>query len=210
MDSQPPIEEGPCEIALPAAMPVMVLTDCALMPGCFLPLYIFEERYRLMLAHALRTCRMFCIGAPLCAQNPGELHPATSAGLIRACVQLGDGTSQLLLYGVQRIRITGWEQLQPFRIATIEPIHTSVINPARITLLRQETIRLLPPPQEDACDTARMIQAAIKGMTNAERLCDIIAYHFIKRPAALRALLSETSLERRYELVIAELASRQH
>ena len=32
------------------------------MPGCFLPLFIFEERYRLMLKHALNTDRMFCVG----------------------------------------------------------------------------------------------------------------------------------------------------
>jgi ATP-dependent Lon protease len=45
--------------------------------------------------------------------------PVITVGLIRASKKREDGTSHVMLYGVQRIRITGWVQETPFRIATI-------------------------------------------------------------------------------------------
>ena len=46
---------------LPGQIPVMVLPNTLLFPNSLLPLYIFEERYREMLAHCLERSRMFCI-----------------------------------------------------------------------------------------------------------------------------------------------------
>ena len=70
---------------LPDKMPVMVLSNCFLLPGCFLPLFIFEERYRLMLKHALETDRVFCVGIrKRSCRDSDEVMPITTAGLIRA------------------------------------------------------------------------------------------------------------------------------
>src|SRR3954468_10593812 len=109
---------------LPAEMPVMVLPDCHLFPGCLLPLYIYESRYRKMLAHALNSNRMFCVGNREGDSEDSPISPSSTAGLVRACVQRTDGTSHLLLLGVPRIRLGEWVQIKPFRIARIEPIET--------------------------------------------------------------------------------------
>ena len=61
-ESKQPETPPKAHFPLPDKMPVMVLSNCFLLPGCFLPLFIFEERYRLMLKHALETDRMFCVG----------------------------------------------------------------------------------------------------------------------------------------------------
>jgi CubicO group peptidase (beta-lactamase class C family) len=45
-------------------------------------------------------------------------------GLIRACVDRGDGTSNLILQGLERVRFTGFEQETPFPIATIDPLES--------------------------------------------------------------------------------------
>ncbi len=47
---------------LPSVVPVMLLQRCNVFPHEFLPLNIFEQRYRTMLSHALEHDRMICVG----------------------------------------------------------------------------------------------------------------------------------------------------
>jgi Lon protease-like protein len=48
-------------VKIPAEVPVMALPNAILFPQALLPLYIFEDRYRQMLADCLKTDRMFLI-----------------------------------------------------------------------------------------------------------------------------------------------------
>src|SRR2546428_1881059 len=117
-------------VTLPAQVPVMPLPGAVLFPHALLPLYIFEPRYREMLEHALHHHRMFCITLikPSCPDwhaLEDFFHLAT-AGLIRACVGRADGTSNLVLQGLQRVRFAAFEQETPFPIATIVPLESEV------------------------------------------------------------------------------------
>lgn len=84
-------------IELPPEVPVMVLPGTQLFPNALLPLFIFEPRYRAMLAHALAGPRMFCVASvkPGVLEPSGDddLHPVAGVGLVRACVGKEDGTS---------------------------------------------------------------------------------------------------------------------
>jgi Lon protease-like protein len=209
MESESKQPESPpkAHFPLPDKMPVMVLSNCFLLPGCFLPLFIFEERYRLMLKHALETNRMFCVGIRKRASGDSdEVLPVTTAGLIRACVKNEDGTSQLMLHGVQRIRFKEWTQEEPFRIARVEPIITVPCPSDRLAALQQQAVKLLPPAPEDSCDAVKIVREAIKCVSDPELVCDILAYHFVKRACTMKSLLAEPCLETRYGLLIAELA----
>jgi Lon protease-like protein len=48
-------------VDLPDEVPVMPLPGAVLFPHALLPLYIFEDRYRDMLEHALQRDRMFSV-----------------------------------------------------------------------------------------------------------------------------------------------------
>ena len=113
-------------IAVPKQLPVMPLPGAVLFPNALLPLYIFEPRYRKMLEHALQDHRMFCVALikPSCPdwQAPEDFFHLATAGLIRACVGRGDGTSNLILQGLQRVRFTSFEQETPFPIASIDAV----------------------------------------------------------------------------------------
>ncbi|MFZ4764606.1 MAG: LON peptidase substrate-binding domain-containing protein [Roseimicrobium sp.] len=187
--------------ALPAEMPVMVLTDCILFPGCLLPLYIYEERYREMLAHALDSHRMFCIGNRDGDVDAGLISPHSTAGLVRACVQQADGTSHLLLLGVQRIRLVRWLQMKPFRIAAIEPVSTVAGDRETLLRLRAELIKLFRLSGPEGAELRKVLEAS----DDAEMICDVVSYHFTRCPKLQQTLLAEPSLIRRYEIVIEAL-----
>lgn len=191
---------------LPHTLPVIVLDDCYHFPGCHLPLFIFEDRYRRMLNHALSTDRMFCVGV---SDGKCGVLPVTTAGLIRASVKNPDGTSQVMLYGLCRVRITGWEQQIPFRIAQVEPVLT---QPAPVKTLRQlkaEALELLPPPSADSCATMHQLREELEEMDEPEAVCDILTFHFVRQKSALRRLLEECCPRRRYEMLICELEKAQ-
>src|SRR5881275_1671678 len=87
---------------IPPEVPVMTLPNATLFPQALLPLYIFEPRYRQMLADALHSNRMFSVAM----QRPGNTRetpaPIAGLGLIRVSVGHSDGTSHLILQGLAR------------------------------------------------------------------------------------------------------------
>jgi ATP-dependent Lon protease len=109
---------------LPAEVPVMTLPNATLFPQAFLPLYIFEPRYRQMLADALHSDRMFSVAM----QKPGSKREIPSLvaglGLIRVSVGHRDGTSHLILQGLARVELEEAVRDKPYRIQRIRPLKT--------------------------------------------------------------------------------------
>src|SRR3989449_4124842 len=116
-------------ITLPDEMPVMPLPGAVLFPHALLPLYIFEPRYREMLEHALERDRMFSVTLikPSCPEwhAPEDFFHFATVGLIRACVGRGDGTSDLVLQGLHRVRFSSFQQETPFPIARIDIVEST-------------------------------------------------------------------------------------
>jgi Lon protease-like protein len=190
------------KVALPPEMPVMVLPDCHLFPGCLLPLYIFEERYRLLLAHALGANRMFCIGNREGSRENAPVSEFTTAGLVRCCVKQDDGTSHLLLLGLRRVRITGWTQMEPFRIAKVEAVKTVIGDLEDAMQLKAKALGLFNLSTDQQ---AKELRKVLAGNDNVELVCDVLSYHFTRCPKLQQRLLGEESLEKRFELLIAAL-----
>src|SRR5512135_1284190 len=107
---------------IPREIPVMTLPNATLFPQALLPLYIFEPRYRQMLADALHSHRMFSVAM----QKPGSTRespsPVAGLGLIRVSVGHRDGTSHLILQGVARVALEGTLRYKPYRIQRIRPL----------------------------------------------------------------------------------------
>ena len=124
--------KDPNELPLPPEAPVMALPNAILFPHTLLPLHIFEPRYREMLVYALEQHRMFCVALirPGVAEpaGPGDLFPVAGIGLIRVCVGSEDGTSNLVLQGLARVRLMDFLQETPFRIARIGKVRSEMQN----------------------------------------------------------------------------------
>jgi ATP-dependent Lon protease len=193
-------------ITLPDTIGMIVLEDCYLLPGCFLPLYIFEQRYRDMLEHALNTSRMFCVGTI----SDGKLLNVSTAGLVRACKKQEDGTSHVMLYGMSRIKFTGWEQHEPYRIATVEEIPTLTDSSiTELEALKARALELLPAATAETGDSMNSLRRALAEMKCADRACDILSYHFVRESEDLEQILSEPKLEKRYSILLDELERLQ-
>ena len=107
---------------IPDRAGVMILGESNLFPQAIFPLFIFEPRYRILLAESLESHRMFC----LAMQKPGAARetPCTVAGLglVRASVLNENGTSNLVLQGLVRVKLGKAVRYKPYRQHLIEPL----------------------------------------------------------------------------------------
>ena len=198
------------EIAiLPEQAPVMPLPGALLFPHALLPLYIFETRYREMLAYALAQDRMFCVTLmrPDRAQwrNEDDFFDVATIGLIRACVGRVDGTSNLILQGLQRVRFAAFNQLHPFPIAEMETLRSDTETTVETEALGAKVLELY----ERFKNLGRKLPAKIDkygtGMTDLAMLADLMASTFITEPLRRQQLLEELDLNNRLRLVIQYL-----
>lgn len=188
---------------LPSEIPVMVLPECHLFPGCLLPLYIFEHRYRKMLEDVLANQRIFCIANRI-GETEDEISFYSTAGIVRACVKQDDGTSHLLLMGLRRIKLLGWKQMHPYRIARIEPLQTVTGSLNLLEKLKEQTLNLFKP-----CAETESLRTKLMLSDDFELVADILSYHFTRCPELQQRLLAEPSIEQRYRMIYTALKEDQ-
>ena len=187
---------------IPQSLGLIVLEDCFHFPFCTMPLYLFEQRYRLMLSQALEGSRMFAVGT----LHQGQLLPVSTLGLVRACKTMPDGTSHVMLQGLSRIRFTGWQQIEPYRVAEVAALPTAQDAEAgQLQQWRQRALSTLEPLAADCGEAMGELLAVLRQMECAEAACDLMAYHFVRDGDAAASLLQETSLSKRYEILLGVL-----
>jgi uncharacterized protein len=128
---------------LPPTIPIFPLPNVVLFPNVFLPLHIFEPRYRAMIGDALGGDRI--IGMVLL--QPGHeseyagrppVFPIGCAGVITHAEPLSDGRFNIVLRGLERFRITG-EDNEPattYRLAHVDSLPESIPEDHRTELRR--------------------------------------------------------------------------
>jgi Lon protease-like protein len=195
---------------LPDEVPVMPLPGALLFPHALLPLYIFEPRFREMLEHALTHHRMFCVALvkpdrPNWKTSADFFHVST-AGLVRACVGRGDGTSNLILQGLRRVRFTGFLQEAPFPIARIEPgLHSAVDASIETEALGTKVLELYDRFKGNGRQLPRKVDRYLSHLTDPEMLADLMASTFISDPLRRQEVLEELVVKQRLRLVIQYL-----
>ena len=196
-------------IALPEQVPVMPLPGALLFPHALLPLHVFEPRYQEMLEHALSEHRMFSVALlrPQRAQwkSTGDFFPVAGVGLIRACVGRGDGTSNLILQGLQRVRFTGFSQTAPFPIARIEPLKSESTASVETEALGAKVIELYSKLKDRGRQLPEKVDEYLSHLGDMEMLADLMAATFVNDPLRRQQLLEELSLKQRLRLVIQYL-----
>jgi ATP-dependent Lon protease len=199
---------GSSEI-LPKQLPVMPLPGAVLFPHALLPLHIFEPRYRKMLDQALRHHRMFCVTLikPSCPEwhAPEDFFHVATVGLIRACVGRGDGTSNLILQGLQRVRFASFEQEAPFPIARIDIIESRDVTTVETEALGAKVLELYASLKHDGRQLPGKVDRYLAELRDLEMLADLMASTFVNDPLRRQRVLEERSLNQRLRFLITYL-----
>jgi Lon protease-like protein len=197
------------KIELPDEVPVMPLPGALLFPHALLPLYIFEPRFREMLAHALHHHRMFCVA--LIKPERGEwrssedFFPIATVGLVRACVERSDGTSNLILQGLQRVEFTDFAQETPFPIAKIRALESQPEPSVQTEALSAKVLELYTKFKGLGRPLPEKLEEYLSDLPDPEMLADLMAFTFVGDPVRRQNLLEELDLNQRLRLLIQYL-----
>lgn len=128
---------------LSTLIPIFPLPNIVLFPGVFLPLHVFEDRYRAMVKDTLAEDRL--IGMTLLrpgwdqnADGQPAVYPVGCVGLISHIEELEDGRYNLVLRGVEKFRITREEDLtRAYRRAAVDYLEEQMTAADREAVRRQ-------------------------------------------------------------------------
>jgi Lon protease-like protein len=199
-------------------LPIFPLPNVVLFPNVFLPLHIFEPRYREMVADSLAGDRM--IGMVLL--RPGWEHeydarptvyPIGCTGVMTHVDRLADGRYNIVLRGVERFRIQTEEHTRAYRRASVESMAESPLTADDQAVLRHLRSRLevlLAPAMERDFGRAHLDPARSRGggdpMIPAgmadEELVNALAQYLDLEPIEKQALLERHCLRARAESLV--------
>jgi uncharacterized protein len=199
-------------------LPIFPLPNVVLFPGVFLPLHIFEPRYRDMVADALASDRM--IGMVLL--RPGWRHeyegrppiyPVGCSGVITHVETLPDGRYNIVLRGVERFRILEEDDGRSYRRAIVEPAPEGAgSGEDRAAVRRQRTKleALLAPAIEGSLSGVSRLESVggptrdskIPATMADEDLVNALAQYLDLEPLEKQALLEQQNLRRRAESLV--------
>ena len=200
----------PLHSTLPPTIPIFPLPNVVLFPNVFLPLHIFEARYREMVHDALNGDRL--IGMVLLREgwdkeadvNPA-VYPTGCAGLITHVERLADGRYNIVLRGFERFRVRREEHSRAYRMATVDALPETMDPdaPPRLRSARQRLEALLERRStETGSETTVPREMADGDLVNA------LAQYLELEPVERLALLERGDVVTRCEALIDLLEMR--
>ncbi len=197
---------------LPPTIPIFPLDTVVLFPNVFLPLHIFEPRYRAMVSDALQGDRI--IGMVLL--RPGfeanyhgrpPVYEVGCAGVVTHHERLADGRFNIVLRGIEKFRITGEDGSQPYRLAHVQPMPEAANETQRVEIrrLRQRLEALLAAAVERSGSEPRFPPAVPD-----DDLVNALAQYLELDPIERQALLERDGTLSRCRALIELLEMKTH
>jgi Lon protease-like protein len=189
---------------LPPTIPIFPLPNAVLFPNVFLPLHIFEPRYREMVSDALAGDRI--IGMALL--RPGwepeyegrpPVYAIGCAGLITHAERLPDGRFNIVLRGLEKFRIVDEDDSRPYRIAQVDSLLELMKDEDReeMRAARRRLEALLVPQAE-----GRGADPKVPPSMPDEDLVNALAQYLELEPVEKQALLEREGLLERCRSLI--------
>jgi Lon protease-like protein len=185
-------------------LPLFPLPNVVLFPNVFLPLHIFEPRYREMVADALASDRM--IGMVLL--RPGwdrdyegrpPLYSVGCSGVLTHNERLPDGRYNIVLRGMERFRIVEEDHALSYRRAVVQPLPDDALDAADRAAVRQQRSKLesmLGPTRSSTGDSRMPASMSDEDLVNA------LAQYLDFEPLEKQALLEQPCLRSRAESLV--------
>ena len=203
---------------LPPTIPIFPLPNVVLFPNVFLPLHIFETRYRQMVDDALNGDRI--IGMVLL--RPGwegdyegrpAVYPTGCAGVITHAERLADGRFNIVLRGMEKFRVTGEESGKLYRVANVVPVPEPAPEALRAEMRgerRRLEALLVPQPEatkdtkdtKEAKDTKEPKDTKVPSSMPDEDLVNALAQYLEFEPVEKQALLERDGVLNRCRSLI--------
>jgi len=208
MDWQPSTPLSAEELA---RLPVFPLPRVVFFPGTALPLHLFEPRYTEMIEDCLQSG---CTAMAVALLAPGwedhyddnpAIHEVAGAGRIVAHQARPDGTHDVILHGLNRVRLSEIpNQEHAYRCARAVPIEDSgrATSSDMLAMMACAT-RVAAKVRERQPDFALQVSAEL----TPARAADVVADQLVVSPEERQRILESSDVNERVNLVTESVAS---
>ena len=192
------------------------LPNLVLYPHVMQPLHIFEERYREMLEDALADDGLIAMallepGWETDYESRPPVAPLACLGKIVAHHRLDDGHYNVLLLGVERVRIVReLDPLRSFRQAQVEIVEDcyDFATPADRELLQDKLVNSFRKHLPCACQLPEQLEDLLSRHLPLGLLTDMAAYALPLDIGVKQELLSEPRVGVRARMLLAQIEQK--
>lgn len=209
----PPAGHEPSDIAgALEALPLFPLPNAVLFPGSFLPLHVFEPRYRVMVRDVLQGHRALAVVMitdvdRVDAHGHPPIAEIAGVGVIVDHVELPGGRFDILLRGRARVRLDELPFVPPYRRAQARVVEASaeeVAPPEVMALMTSATAFAGLVDKEHGGFEFRFPQNASPGM-----LADLCAHQLVIDPRERQVILETMDVRSRVRRVSEALVMQR-
>ncbi|MBA2450848.1 MAG: endopeptidase La [Chloroflexi bacterium] len=203
---------------IPEHLPIVPLRGgTVVFPLAVLPLLVGQERSVRTVDDVMRGDRMIGLVAqrPDAPDAPGpeHLYQIGTAAVIHQLRRASDGTLQLLVQGIERIRVLDFSQTEPYLVARVEPAPDQAAPAVEAEGLRRAVVDLFRRVVELVDELPGELVYAAEGLADPRQVAYLVASTVPLAAAARQELLEldplDAKLRRLVELLQHELAVRE-
>lgn len=192
-------------------LPVYPMADAVLFPGTVLPLHIFEPCYRELVADALagnKSLAVVMLKGPNNGTSRPLVHDVACVGQIIHSKKLPDGQYNILVQGMQRVRLVEELPLEPsyrcFRAEMIPEPDEQAMQKAEAELARLQSCVLSLRSSVEKSD-AQLLDV-LRATDDPIQLADILGAAAVSDAEIQQRLLGAADLSARLSTLIDALA----
>lgn len=201
----------PLSAAELAKLPIFPLPRVVFFPGTALPLHLFEPRYTRMIEDCLDTG---CTALAVALLAPGwednyegnpMIYEIAGAGRIVAHQARRDGTHDIILHGLNRVRLDEHSgEGRPYRCARAEIIDDiGTATQADVLAMMACATRVAAKVRERQPDFSLQVSSDLP----PARAADVIADQLVVSPGARQKILEASDVKQRVALITEHVAS---
>jgi ATP-dependent Lon protease len=202
-------------VQIPDSLPVLPLRDIVIFPYMIVPLFVQRERSIRAVEQSLAENRMIMLVAQreLEKEEPSasDLYEYGTAATIMRMLKMPDGRIRILVQGLSRVRVTGYEEGLPHLIANVEPLTDEEVEPDELE--REALIRNVRSSLERAItlgkNVSSEVMAIVANLDDSGRMADVAASNLELKVSDAQAVLEKLNpverLHRVNELLAREI-----
>jgi Lon protease-like protein len=186
------------------------LPNVVLFPAQQLSLHVFEPRYRRLVSDVIEQGSQLAVprlqpgyddyyGAP-------PVFPVCGVGRITEYSRLPDGRFNIVVLGLERVRILDELRSEPYRVARVQSLKDRPPQkPLVAEALRSELSKLVRRTAPHLAGPAKELEARLRNAADAGECADILAGTLIEDPDERQSLLEELDPTQRLSTLVAHV-----
>ena len=194
----------------PGVLPVLPLRDNVMLPQTVLPILVGRTRSRELVQWMVDNEHDLLVltGTRNDAEVPGppDVFPTGVLARIVQMSRFGDGTYRLVVEGLHRVRIHGYEQTDPYLSAEIELLEDRRADGTRVEALSRQVLDMLRSLEGLAPYLSAQTRHAAADVEPAGRFVDVVASALNLSSDDRQELLETLDVEQRLDHLVRLMA----